>query len=234
MEFVVLVVLVLVIMGVKIVKPQQALVVLRLGKISRVLREGINFTIPFIERTIKQRLSMTNLDVRVDGITRDNVKTTVELNVIFRVKNDDKAIADSLFSVDDTIKVIRAMVEEQLRAKIYVFEHDEIFGKRNEIGDEIKIILAQKLQEFGMELDSVQVKDIVLDPKVVEAMNNVIASEKNKLAVIKNAEAQKQSDILKAEADKQVKLLLGEGMALQREAIAKGFKQSIEEIKASD
>lgn len=221
-------------MWVKIVKPQQAFIVLRLGRISRVLREWINFTIPFVERTVKQRLSMTNLDVRVDGITKDNVKTTVELNVIFRVKNDDKAICDSVFSVDDTIKVIRAMVEEQLRAKIYVFEHDEIFGKRNEIGDEIKIILAQKLQEFGMELDSVQVKDIALDPKVIEAMNSVIASEKNKLAVIKNAEAQKQSDILKAEADKQVKLLLWEGMALQREAIAKWFKQSIEEIKASD
>lgn len=126
------------------------------------------------------------------------------------------------------------MVEEQLRAKIYTFNHDEIFGKRNEIGDEVKETLASKLHEFGMELDSVQVKDISLDGTVMEAMNNVVSAKKNKQAFITEAEGRKESDILKAEADKQVKKLLGEGMALQREAIAKGFSQSIDEIKKTD
>jgi regulator of protease activity HflC (stomatin/prohibitin superfamily) len=177
---------------------------------------------------------MTNLDVGVDSITRDNVNTRVDLNVIFRVQDNDKAITDSLFIINDPIKAIRSMVEEQLRAKVYEFAHDEIFSKRNEIGDEVKNILAVKLQEFGMELDSVQVKDIKLDNRVLDAMNSVVASAKNKLAAINDAEWRKQSDILSAEADKQVKKLIGEGMALQREAIANGFKNSIEEIKSSD
>jgi len=177
---------------------------------------------------------MTNLDVGVDSITRDNVKTKIELNVIFRVQDNDKAITDSLFIINDPIRAIRAMVEEQLRAKVYEFAHDEIFGKRSEIGDEVKNILAEKLQEFGMELDSVQVKDIQLDARVLDAMNTVVASSKNKLATINDAEGQKQSNILAAEADKQVKKLIGEGMALQRQAIANGFKNSIEEIKESD
>lgn len=177
---------------------------------------------------------MTNLDVWVDSITRDNVKTKIELNVIFRVQDNDKSITDSLFIINDPIRAIRAMVEEQLRAKVYEFAHDEIFGKRSEIGDEVKNILAAKLQEFGMELDSVQVKDIQLDGRVLDAMNTVVASSKNKLATINDAEGAKQSNILAAEADKQVKKLLGEGMALQREAIANWFKNSIEEIKESD
>ena len=175
-----------------------------------------------------------NLDVTVDGITVDNVKTNVGLNVIFRVKDDDQSIIDSVFKITDPIKTIRAMVEEQLRAKIYTFKHDEIFGKRNEIGDEVKDTLAAKLHEFGMELDSVQVKDISLDHSVMEAMNNVVSAKKNKQAFITEAEGRKESDILKAEADKEVKKLLGEGMALQREAIAKGFSQSIDEIKKTD
>lgn len=50
---------------------------LRLGSTNRILREGINFTIPFIERTRSQTLALMNLDVAVDGITTDNVKTTV-------------------------------------------------------------------------------------------------------------------------------------------------------------
>lgn len=153
---------------------------------------------------------MTNMDVSVDSITRDNVKTKIDLNVIFRVKDNDTAIIDSLFIISSPLKAIQAMVEEQLRAKIYEFGHDEIFSKRNEIGDEVKHVLSAKLEEFGMELDSVQVKDIQLDSRVLDAMNSVVASSKNKLAIINEAEGRKQSDILNAEADKQVKKLLGE------------------------
>lgn len=175
-----------------------------------------------------------NLDVSVDSITKDNVKTRIDLNAIFRVQDNDKAITDSLFIITDPIRTIKAMVEEQLRARVYEFGHDEIFWKRNEIGDEVKQVLASKLQEFGMELDSVQVKDIQLDPRVLDAMNSVVASAKNKLAAINDAEWRKQADILNAEADKEVKKLIWEGMALQREAIANWFKNSVEEIKSSD
>jgi len=85
-----------------------------------------------------------------------------------------------------------------------------------------------------MELDSVQVIDIKLDQTVVEAMNNVVASQKNKIASITEAEGRKQAQILTAEGEKEVKKLIGEGMALQREAIAKGFKDSIGQIKEVD
>lgn len=221
-------------MGIKILSPRKVAVVLRLGNSNRIIREWLNFTIPFIEWTRSQSLALMNLDVAVDGITEDNVKTTVWLNVIFRVKDDDQSIIDSIFKINDPIKTIRAMVEEQLRAKIFTFRHDDIFGKRNEIGDEVKETLAGKLHEFGMELDSVQVKDIQLDASVMEAMNNVVSAQKNKQAAITEAEGRKQGDILNAEADKEVKKLLGEGMALQREAIAKWFSQSIGEIKAQD
>lgn len=220
--------------GIRIVGPRTAKAVLTLGKPTRVIRSGFNVIIPIIQTTRTQSLAMTNLDVGVDGITKDNVKTRIDLNVIFRVKDNDKAIIDALFIINDPIKAIRSMVEEQLRAKIYEFGHDDIFGKRNEIGDEVKQILSAKLEEFGMELDSVQVKDIQLDLRVLEAMNNVVASAKNKLAAINDAEWRKQADILSAEADKQVKKLIWEGMALQREAIANWFKNSIEEIKSSD
>jgi len=64
------------------------------------------------------------------------------------------------------------------------------------------------LGEFGMELDSVQVVDIQLDKKVIEAMNNVVASQKNKTAAITEAEGKKQAQILTAEGEKEVKKLI--------------------------
>ncbi len=224
----------LLLLSIKIVRPNTVAVVLFLGKTGRILREGINFIIPLFEGVKRQSLALINLSVKVDGITKDNVKTTVNINVIYRVKQDDKSIIDSLFKNSNVVQTITSLIEEQLRARIFEFSHEDIFGKRNEIGDEIKETLCVKMAEFGMELDSVQVVDIQLDQKVVEAMNNVVASQKNKVAAITEAEGQKQSQILTAEGDKEVKKLLGEGMALQREAIAKWFRNSVSDIKGTD
>jgi len=112
----------------------------------------------------------------------------VNINVIYCVKPDDKSIIDSLFKNSNVVQTITSLIEEQLRARIFEFSHEEIFAKRSEIGDEIKETLRIKMAEFGMELDSVQVVDIQLDQKVVEAMNNVVASQKNKKATITEAE----------------------------------------------
>ncbi len=228
------VVLFLLILSIRIVKPNTVAVVLFLGKTWRILREGINFIVPLFESIRRQSLALINLSVKVDWITKDNVKTLVNINVIYRVKSDDTSIIDSLFKNSNVVQTITSLIEEQLRARIFEFSHEEIFAKRSEIGDEIKETLRIKMSEFGMELDSVQVVDIQLDQKVVEAMNNVVASQKNKKATITEAEWSKQSQILSAEGDKEVKKLLGEGMALQREAIAKWFKNSIGEIKETD
>jgi regulator of protease activity HflC (stomatin/prohibitin superfamily) len=151
---------------------------------------------------------MINLPVGVEGITSDNVKTTVAINVIYFVHDNDKSIIDSIFKNQNIVQTIKSLVEEQLRAKIFSFNHEEIFGKRSEIGEEIKTTLKQKLSEFGMELDSVQVVDIQLDQNVIEAMNKVVASQKNRIAAIQDAEAKKKAQILSAEADKEMKRLL--------------------------
>jgi TolB-like protein len=43
------------------------------------------------------------------------------------------------------VRLVKATVDEQLRAKIFTFEHEDIFGKREEIGDEVKETLKEKL-----------------------------------------------------------------------------------------
>jgi regulator of protease activity HflC (stomatin/prohibitin superfamily) len=221
-------------MGIRILWPKKVGAVLLLGKARRVIREGFNIVIPFLEYVSYQTLALTNLNIKVDGITKDNVNTAVNINVIYKVRDDDQSIKDSLFKNQNVVQTIKSLIEEQLRAKIFEFEHEEIFWKRNEIGDEIRQALAVKLAEFGMELDSVQVIDILLDSQVVQAMNQVVASQKAKMASITEAEGRKQAEILRAEWDKEVKRLIWEGMAEQRKAIANGFQESIEKIKSMD
>ena len=190
--------------------------------------------VPFLESTRRQQVYDRNIWVVVDGLTVDNVKTRVGINVVYRVKNTPEAIQASKFNIDDPVRLVQATVDEQLRAKIFTFEHEDIFGKREEIGDEVRETLRKKLGQYGMELDSVQVTDIALEESVMQAMNRIIEEEKNKQAIIRQAEGRKASAILDAEADRSVKQLIWEGMALQRMEIAKWFKESVEEMKSID
>lgn len=232
--FLILLIAFVLIFGIRILSPRKAGVVTFLGKVSRVIREWFNVIIPVLESVSYQTLALLNLNVNVEGITKDNVTTSVNINVVYKVKEDDQSIIDSVFKNSNVVQTIKALVEEQLRAKIFEFEHEEIFWKRNEIGDDIRETLEIKLAEFGMILDSVQVVDIVLDGNVINAMNQVVSAQKYKIAAITEAEGKKQSEILKAEWDKEVKRLMGEGMAEQRKAIAEWFQESIEKIRAVD
>jgi regulator of protease activity HflC (stomatin/prohibitin superfamily) len=80
-----------------------------------------------LELVSYQTLALINLSVKVDGITKDNVNTAVNINVIYRVKEDDQSIKDSLFKNQNIVQTIKSLIEEQLRAKIFEFAHEEIF-----------------------------------------------------------------------------------------------------------
>ncbi len=228
-----------IILSVRIVSPQTVRTVEFFGKFNRVLRPGLNFIIPFVETTISQTLYRKNFAVDVEWVTHDNVTAYVWLNVIYYVKdeNDDSRtgnIYKSVYSIDDPRTMMRAAIDEQLRAMMVSFTHKNIFEKREEIGQAIEERLREKLKEFGYTLDSIQVRDVKLDSTVMHAMNKVVETEKFKEAALNEAEAKKIMQVKEAEAEKESKILLWEGMAGQRLKIAEWFKESVDMIKSAD
>lgn len=229
----------IIILSVRIVSPQTVRTVEFFGKFNRVLRPGLNFIIPFVETTIQQSLFRKNFAVDVEWVTHDNVTAYVWLNVIYYVSDDEhdtKAgnVYKSVYSIDDPRTMMRAAIDEQLRAMMVSFTHKNIFEKREEIGQAIEQRLREKLKEFGYTLDSIQVRDVKLDEKVMHAMNKVVETEKFKEAALNEGEAKKIIQIKEAEAEMESKILLGQGMAGQRLKIAEWFKESIHMIKWAD
>lgn len=205
----------------------------------RVLRQGPNFIIPFLETTKTQFLYRRNFPVDVEGVTSDNVTAYIGLNVIYYVdddKNDtqDGVIYRSVYSIDDPRTMMKSTIDEQLRGMIVNFNHKDIFAKREEIGNEIEVRLRERLAGFGYKLDSIQVRDVKLESTVMAAMNKVVETQKLKEAATNEGEAEKIMKVKQAEAEKESKILLGEGMAGQRTKIAEGFKEAVDMIKTAD
>ena len=210
-----------------------------LGKYSGVLRQWFNLVIPFVTRTRRQDLFRKNFPVEVEWVTQDNVTAYIGLNVIFYVNDDENGTRDgnifkSLYNIDDPKTMMRATIDEQLRAMIVTFTHKNIFAKREEIGEAIEIRLREKLSSFWFTLDSIQVRDVKLENTVMSAMNKIVETEKFKEAALNEAEAKKIMQVKEAEAEKESKILLWEGMAGQRMKIAEWFKESVDLIKMTD
>ena len=231
--------LILAALSIRIVSPNTVMAVERLWKFRWVLRQGFHMIIPLIEWTKTQYLWKRNFPVEVEGVTSDNVSAKVDLNVVYYVEddNDDTPngnIYKSIYEIDNPETLIKATIDEQLRWMIFHFTHKEIFGKRQEIWEEIENSLRNKLKQFGYRIDSIQVQNIDLDPAVMKAMNKEVETAKLKNAAFNEAEAKKIMKVKEAEADKEAQILLWQGMAWQRMEIAKWFKESIDMIKAAD
>ncbi|NDK09591.1 hypothetical protein GW846_02330 [Candidatus Gracilibacteria bacterium] len=231
--------IILIALSVRIISPNTVRTVEFLGRFDRILRQGLNFIIPFLETTKTQALYRRNFPVEVDGITSDNVTAYIGLNVIYYVEDDNNntregSIYKSVYSIDDARTMMKSTIDEQLRGMIVAFTHKEIFAKREEIGETIEEKLRVRLASFGFKLDSIQVRDVKLDSTVMMAMNKVVETQKFKEAAMNEGEAEKIMKVKQAEAEKESKILLGEGMAGQRTKIAEGFKEAVDMIKQSD
>lgn len=231
--------IILIVLSVRIVQPNTVKAVENFGKFNRVLRAGLNFIIPIVETTKNQVLNRRNFPVEVEWVTQDNVTAYIGLNVIYYVKDDNEHTKDgnifkSIYEIDDPRTMMRATIDEQLRAMIVSFTHKNIFAKREEIGEAIEARLREKLSTFGFTLDSIQVRDVKLENSVMAAMNKIIETEKFKEAALNEAEANKIMQVKEAEAEKESKILLWEWMAGQRMKIAEWFKESVDLIKQTD
>jgi regulator of protease activity HflC (stomatin/prohibitin superfamily) len=91
---------------------------------------------------------------------------------------------------------------------IVLFTHKEIFSKREELGKDIEEKLRIKLSSFGFALDSIQVRDVKLESKVMSAMNKIVETQKFKEAAYNEAESKKIMTVKEAEAEKESKILL--------------------------
>jgi regulator of protease activity HflC (stomatin/prohibitin superfamily) len=203
----------------------------RFGKFKRVVRAGLNFKLPIIEDVRYQSLRIQQLDVDVSTKTKDNVFVTIQVSVQYRVEDDDEKIYKSVYELEDATEQIKSYVFDVVRSEVPKLTIDEIFNEKGKIAAAIKEGVGDAIENFGYKIIQTLVTDIQVDERIIKAMNDIVASEREKRAAIEKAEAKKIVMVKAAEAEAEAKRLQGMGIAQQRIEIIKGFAKSIEEMK---
>ncbi len=166
-------------------------VVFRLGKLTRAKGPGIVFLVPFgVERMRRMDLRIIALDIAPqDTITKDNVSCTVNAVVYFRVVDPSKAVVE----VEDYYFATSQIAQTTLRSVVGQSELDELLAQRERINEIVRRIIDLETDPWGIEVTSVEIKDIDLPNEMKRAMAKQAEAERERRGKVIAAEGEFQA-----------------------------------------
>lgn len=229
--FVLIVLVVFVASGLFTIRQQTAGIIERFGKFKRIASAGLNFKIPLIDRVVgRVSLRVSQLDVRVETKTKDNVFVFVIVSVQYYVLPDK--VVDAFYKLQNAEAQITSYVYDVVRARVPSITLDNVFETKDDIAQAVKLELEQIMDDFGYGIVKTLVTDIDPDANVKASMNQINAAQRLRVAAVEEAEAEKIRVVKAAEAEAESKALQGKGIADQRTAIVAGLKQSVAEFQS--
>ncbi len=247
--------------GVIIVQQAEVVIVERLGKFDRILESGFNFIIPIIEapRAIDWKVTQkgfdgmtysvvqkrTKIDLREavydfprqNVITKDNASISINALLYFQIVDPKSAV----YEIQNLPEAIEKLTQTNLRNLVGQLDLDESLVSRDKINHELRAILDDATNKWGVKVNRVELQDIIPPTDIQTAMEKQMKAERDRRAAILEAEGMKKSAVLKAEGEKeaainraegekQANILRAEGIAQARILEADGEKEAIQRI----
>ena len=205
---VIIVAIVAVLSGVKIIQPYEQAVYMRLGKYIRVLNQGMNFVCPLINQVVKLDLRTQVLDVpRQEVITKDNSPVYVDAIIYIKVTDPKNAF----FEVTDYRTATVYLAQTSLRSIVGEMELDEILSSREKINIQLRDVLDEATDKWGVKIEAVEIREVDPATKVKDSMEEQTSAERRRRAAILAADGEKRAAILEAEGKRQSMILEAEG-----------------------
>src|SRR3989441_8914903 len=220
---------------IKIVPQATVMLIERLGRFSRVASSGLNILWPFIDRPravfwTNTRGGLTSIDLREQYIdlppqpviTRDNVTIHVDSVVYWQITDPVKAV----YEMNDLVGGIVQLTITGMRAVMGDMDLDHTLSQRDQINSKLRIILDEATDKWGVKVTRVDVKNINPPEDVRITMEKQMTSERNRRALVIQAEGDRQAAITRAEGEKQAAVTRPEGDKQSNILSAEGLAQA--------
>lgn len=188
MWYIIIIVAIFILSGLKVVNQYQRGVVLTLGKFTGVRQPGLRVIVPIFQKMTRVDVRSTPIDVaKQEVITKDNVTAGIDAVVYLRVVDSAKAVLETTNYIYATSQFAQAA----LRDVTGNFELDELLSKREEISQQIKVIVDQQTDQWGIDVEAVKIQNIELPQELKRAMAKQAEAERDRRATIINADGEK-------------------------------------------
>ncbi|MFM8555035.1 MAG: SPFH domain-containing protein [Betaproteobacteria bacterium] len=204
--------------AVKIVPQSENWLVERLGKYHRKLDAGLHLLIPFIE-TVQHKVPIQERQLPprpINAITLDNVTISISLAVLYRIADASRTMY-RIANVDDAIITI---VNGTVRSVIGKSDLDGVQSNRRHLSTEIEEELRTVSEEWGVVLTRVEILEVDVDQETRQAMQRQINAERDRRALVLDAEGKRKATELDADAQLYAALKQSEAVRIRADAEA--------------
>lgn len=177
--------------GVRIVDQYEQGLVLRFGRYKYTKSAGFRFIMPLgIDRMIKVDMRLATIDIpRQEVITKDNVTINVDAVVYFRVSDSVKAVLD----VQNFRLATAQYAQASLRDVVGKVELDTLLSQRDQISEEIKLIVDKATEPWGIDVPDVNIQNMELPDDMKRVIAKQAEAEREKRSVIVKAQGELQA-----------------------------------------
>ena len=169
------------------VKQYERGVVLTMGKFTGLRNPGWSIIVPIFQAMEKVDLRVKAVDVPDQKvITRDNVSASINAVIYYKVSDAARAVLE----VEDFRYAVSQLAQTTMRNIVGGAELDEVLANREELSDKIRSIIDAETDKWGIKVDNVELKDFFLPEDMERTIAKQAEAERERRAVIINAEGE--------------------------------------------
>jgi len=163
-------------------------VVLRFGKFRGLRGSGLYLLLPIVDKVanyVDQRIRVTDFKAETT-LTRDTVPVNVDAIAFWMVWDAEKAVLE----VADFEHAVTLSAQTGLRDAIGKHELGDMLSHRDRLGGEIQQVLDAKTNAWGITVQSVEIRDIIIPKELEDAMSRQAQAERERQSrvILSNAE----------------------------------------------
>ncbi len=198
------------------------------GKYSGLREPGLSFKLPAPFQTVREVVEMNVMELKTELELKTKDNLFIKYPIIVQYKVSDPVAAT--YELEEPQQQLLSYISNLVRSEVGQRSFLELYAVRSEIQNAVEETLSEQMHAYGFKIVAVLVNEPIPTDEVQASFNSVTASLRQLESAKNTAEATRITLVATAEAEKESKKLQGEGIADQRTAIAKGFKEATESI----
>ncbi len=207
----------------RVVRDYERLVVFRLGRFAGQRGPGLVWLWPIIDQAVRTNLREDFLEIPSQTcITQDNAPIDIDFLIYWKVVDPGL----SVLKVRDFAGASQGIATTTLRAVIGDIPLDDVLAKREQINQILRTKLDDVTERWGVKVTGVEIREIVPPREIQQAMNRQMAAERERRAVVLEADGKREASIKVAEGAKQAAILNAEGQRQSAILNAEGTRQA--------
>lgn len=156
-------------------------VLLTMGKYSHMWQPGWHVIIPVFQRLLKVDVRVKAVDVPdQEAITKDNIPIRINAVIYYRISDASKAVLE----VENFFNAVSQLAQTTMRNAVGEVKLDELLSNKKQVSENIKLVVDRVSDAWGVDVQSVELKDIVLPESLKRTIAKVAEADRERQAVI--------------------------------------------------